>query len=137
MDDALPGALLVAPPKTIVDAASYALVHTAAAMATGLMIERIVPGLSDDEQPSEMLLRAAAQVLANGVMVFGASKVLDSSQDPTGGILFTWGLIISQPTLTHRLQTLSAHLVDAASQHFSSLQTAARAEGSASTPAPR
>jgi uncharacterized membrane protein YgdD (TMEM256/DUF423 family) len=123
MDQPLPAAPT---PKTIVDAASYALVHTAAALAVGMAIENIVPGLSEDEEATDTLLRAAAQVLANGICVFAAAKILDSSQDPTGGILFTWALMVSQPTLSARLHALSSQLVDAASQQIASLRSGAR-----------
>jgi uncharacterized membrane protein YgdD (TMEM256/DUF423 family) len=112
--------------KTIVDAASYALVHTASAMAIGLFVEHLVPAMQEDEPPTDTLLRAAAQVLANGVLVFAAAQVLDSSQDPTGGILFTWALMVSQPSLSARMQHLSSHLVDAVSRTAASLPSAVR-----------
>ena len=109
-------------PKTIVDAASYALVHVAAALGVGMILEHLVPPPEAEEEPTDTLLRASAQVLANGIFVFAASKMLDSSQDPTGGILFTWALMVSQPSLSQRLHALSSQLVDAASQRLASLQ---------------
>jgi hypothetical protein len=55
--------------------------------------------------------------VANGIAVFGASRLLDGSNDPTAGILFTWALMITQTTLTERLRclggSLAAHLASA------------------------
>lgn len=116
MSVSMPTAVTEPRAKTIVDAASYAIVHMGAALSVGMLIEQLVPPSEEDEEITDTLLRASAQVLANGIFVYAASKVLDSSQDPTGGILFTWGLIVSQPSLTVRLQALSSHVADAVSQ---------------------
>jgi hypothetical protein len=46
--------------------------------------------------------------------------VLDGSNDPTAGILFTWALMITQTTLSERLRRLggelAAHLASAVPQ---------------------
>jgi hypothetical protein len=76
----------------------------------GTALQAAVPPLSDTESLQDTLAMAAVQAVANGIAVFGASRLLDGSNDPTAGILFTWALMITQTTLSERLRRLGGEL---------------------------
>ena len=94
---------------TLVNAISYSVVHAAAGVVVGGALQTAVPRVSEVEQPTETLKLAVVQAVLNGLAVFAAGKVLDSANDPTAGILFTWALIVTQPTLSERMRALSGH----------------------------
>jgi hypothetical protein len=95
---------------SVVDAVAYALVHATAGLALGTALQAAVPPLTELESLSDTAAMAAVQAVANGIAVFGASRMLDRHNDPTAGILFIWALMITQKTLTERMRRLGGEL---------------------------
>ena len=103
----------------ILSAVSYALVGTAVGVAGGAVLSLAHPPLKADETLTETLTLTAIQTISNGVLIYYASRLLRSGDDPTGGVPFMWALVSQQPAWRDRLmkvgeaarKTLPIHLV--------------------------
>lgn len=95
------------------EAASYAIMGALTGVAAGSAITALLPRVAEDDFTQASLAVAGAQVVLNGVAVAFASKWLDPlGQDPTGGVLFTWALIETQPVLASRFKHIELKLTD-------------------------
>jgi hypothetical protein len=111
-------------------AASHSLVGVATGIVVGALISLAVPGIQSNEAPQQLLLITATQAIVNGVAIAAASQLLDGSNDPTHGMLFTWALIMTQPEMSKRITMLAGDLGDAARRR---VQTSAPASATAAS----
>jgi hypothetical protein len=90
-------------------AVSNGISHGAMGLLLGAVIEYVMPAAAGGGDVSRAV-ELAVQLGLNGLAVYGASSVLDLSNDSTHGVPFSLALLYSQPSLRERVGGLSGVL---------------------------
>lgn len=92
-------------------AATYTLTQSAGGILMGTLLNQAIPSLGDLEPIQETLALVALQAILNGGSVAAGMYLFNrDGADPTGGLMFIWSLLVTQPGLTDRIKLLSSEL---------------------------
>jgi hypothetical protein len=96
---------------SIADAATYTVAQSIGGVLMGTLINQAIPPLGDLEPIEQTLALATLQSVLNGCSVAAGMWLFNrSGRDPTGGLMFIWAHLVTQPGLTDRLTLLSSEL---------------------------
>lgn len=87
--------------------ALYTVVSGTAGLMSGMAIDALTDPVIDDNTLIQTTHAAATMLLLNGFVVALASQRLQ--EDPTGGMVFFWTLIASQPKVMRLVRDLADH----------------------------
>mmetsp|Transcript_16335 Transcript_16335/g.41634 ORF Transcript_16335/g.41634 Transcript_16335/m.41634 type:complete len:126 (-) Transcript_16335:198-575(-) len=96
---------------SIASAATYTVTQSAGGIVIGALINQAIPALADLEPIEQTIALVALQAVLNGGSVAAGMYLFNRTQnDPTGGLMFIWALIVTQPGLTDRMRLLASEL---------------------------
>jgi hypothetical protein len=96
---------------SIADAATYTVAQSIGGVLMGTLINQAIPPLADLEPIEQTIALATLQSVLNGCSVAAGMWLFNrSGSDPTGGLMFIWAHLVTQPGLTDRLTLLSSEL---------------------------
>ena len=101
-------------------AISTSVVHAAAGLSTGSAIELLLPRHSESKPLWETVLTTAVQLALNGVAISYSADYLQD-RGGTGGFIYSYTLMESQPELAQRVRYLGESLTAMSGQRLSQM----------------
>jgi hypothetical protein len=97
--------------------ATYSLTQATGGLVVGTLLDHAIPKFSEDEPLEQTIALLSLQAVINGGAVATGMYLFNrGGADPTGGLLFIWSLIMTQPGLSDRISLLSSALGQHAKQ---------------------
>ena len=88
-------------------AIEYALKNTALGLASGTLVDALLPPVSASVSEGQLAFEVAMQAALNGMVIAAAVPLLRPELDPSMGIPFYAGLLSSQRSFSVRLERVS------------------------------
>lgn len=101
-------------------AVNTSVVHAAAGLSTGSAIELILPRHTDGKAVWETALTTVVQLALNGIAISVSADYLQDRAG-TGGFIYSYTLMESQPELAKRVRSLSEMIIATTGQRISQM----------------